>query len=172
MGAANCPVHSLRTTNAVRLTRRCSHGRSKCLLSRSEEMSPRRKFAADPRSQIRRLIDQGLTPSEIAKTIGCTLGTLRVQCSKLGISLRDQSRDRAAQRIRDSQKTHQYRPVTVSLPANAIDAMKRRASADGLSLGELAAILLQVIAEEDLYSAVLDGLETTSKAKREIQRHI
>ena len=137
-------------------------------------MSTRRRFAADPRSQIRRLIDEGLTPSEIAKTIGCTLGTLRVQCSKLGISLRvNRSHDRAALRIRDSQKTHQHRkPVTVSLPANAVDAMKRRAAADGLSVSELAAILLQVIAEEDLYSAVLDGLETTSKAKREIQRHI
>ena len=136
-------------------------------------MPPRRKFAADARSQIRRLIDQGLTPSEIAKTIGCTLGTLRVQCSKLGISLRNQSRDRTAQRIADSHKTHQHRkPVTVSLPANAMDAMKRRASADGLSVSELAALLLQVIAEEDLYSAVLDGLETTSKAKREMQRHI
>jgi hypothetical protein len=34
------------------------------------------------------LVDQGLSAAEIATEIGCTLGTLRVRCSQLGISLR------------------------------------------------------------------------------------
>ena len=34
------------------------------------------------------LVDQGRSAAEIAGEIGCTLGTLRVRCSQLGISLR------------------------------------------------------------------------------------
>src|SRR6516162_3481918 len=34
------------------------------------------------------LVDQGRSAAEIASEIGCTLGTLRVRCSQLGISLR------------------------------------------------------------------------------------
>jgi hypothetical protein len=34
------------------------------------------------------LVDRGRSAAEIASEIGCTLGTLRVRCSQLGISLR------------------------------------------------------------------------------------
>jgi hypothetical protein len=34
------------------------------------------------------LVDQGRSAAEIAFEVGCTLGTLRVRCSQLGISLR------------------------------------------------------------------------------------
>ena len=34
------------------------------------------------------LLDQGLNASEIANAFGCTVGTLRVKCSHMGISLR------------------------------------------------------------------------------------
>jgi len=38
--------------------------------------------------QIPALIDSGLTAQQIASMIGCTLGSLRVRCSKSKISLR------------------------------------------------------------------------------------
>ena len=38
------------------------------------------------------LVDQGRSAAEIAGEIGCTLGTLRVRCSQLGISLRRSAR--------------------------------------------------------------------------------
>ena len=39
------------------------------------------------------LVDQGRSAAEIASEIGCTLGTLRVRCSQLGISLRRRATD-------------------------------------------------------------------------------
>jgi hypothetical protein len=39
-------------------------------------------------ARVSSLIDQGRSAAEIAGEIGCTLGTLRVRCSQLGISLR------------------------------------------------------------------------------------
>jgi hypothetical protein len=51
-------------------------------------MSARKKLTPQVVPQIRRWLDQGLSPRDIAENIGCTLGTLRVRCSQLGISLR------------------------------------------------------------------------------------
>jgi transposase-like protein len=39
-------------------------------------------------ARIASLVEQGRTAAEIADEMGCTLGTLRVRCSQLGISLR------------------------------------------------------------------------------------
>ena len=39
-------------------------------------------------AHVTNLVDRGLGAAEIATEIGCTLGTLRVWCSQLGISLR------------------------------------------------------------------------------------
>ena len=39
-------------------------------------------------ASITSLVDQGRSAVEIASELGCTLGTLRVRCSQLGISLR------------------------------------------------------------------------------------
>lgn len=45
-------------------------------------------FTPERIDQIRNLRERGKTPEEIAEIIGCTIGTLRVKCSNLGISLR------------------------------------------------------------------------------------
>jgi hypothetical protein len=39
-------------------------------------------------ARVTTLVDQGRSAAEIATELGCTLGTLRVRCSQLGISLR------------------------------------------------------------------------------------
>jgi|SRR5215469_850711 len=39
-------------------------------------------------AQVKTLVKQGMSAAEIAREIGCTLGTLRVRCCQFGISLR------------------------------------------------------------------------------------
>jgi hypothetical protein len=90
---------------------------------------------------IRVLIDQGLSDLEIATRIGCTVGTLRVRCSQLKISLR--------------------RHAKVVLPQAILDQLIQRAELMGVSTTTLAADLLEEIARDDLYDAVLDRDDST-----------
>jgi hypothetical protein len=46
------------------------------------------KFTPERIEQIRNLVERGRSREEIAEIIGCTVGTLQVTCSKLGVSLR------------------------------------------------------------------------------------
>lgn len=46
------------------------------------------KFTPERIEQIRNLVERGLTREQIAETIGSTVGSLQVTCSRLGISLR------------------------------------------------------------------------------------
>jgi hypothetical protein len=46
------------------------------------------KFTPERMDQIKNLVERGRSREEIAETIGCTVGTLAVTCSKFGISLR------------------------------------------------------------------------------------
>lgn len=39
-------------------------------------------------AQVKTLVKEGMSAAEIAREIGCTLGTLRVRCCQFGISLR------------------------------------------------------------------------------------
>jgi hypothetical protein len=99
-----------------------------------------RKSKIDP-ALIRVLIDQGLSDLEIANRVGCTVGTLRVKCSQLKISLR--------------------RCAKVALPQAILDQLIQRAKLMGVSTTSLAADLLEEIARDDLYDAVLDRDDIT-----------
>jgi hypothetical protein len=46
------------------------------------------KFTPERLEQIKNLVERGVNRQEIADTIGVTLGSLQVTCSRLGISLR------------------------------------------------------------------------------------
>jgi len=46
------------------------------------------KFTPERVEQIRNLVERDKTREEIAEIIGCTVGTLAVTCSRLGVSLR------------------------------------------------------------------------------------
>ena len=46
------------------------------------------KFTPERLQQIKNLVERGLSREQIADTVGCTLGSLQVTCSKHGISLR------------------------------------------------------------------------------------
>jgi hypothetical protein len=132
------------------------------------------------------LVDQGLSAVEIATEIGCTLGTLRVRCSQLGISLRRRatgSRKEAAAardlvpssaaarheffaRVRTveqsptvvSQSSAEVRiELTVLLPPITAEQLRQRGALRGISGSTLASELLVTIARDGLYDAVIDA---------------
>src|SRR5262245_36132833 len=69
------------------------------------------KFTSDRVQQIKDLVARGVSCEEIAALVGVTVGTLKVTCSRLGISLRKpRSRTallprRAAARVQPAAKT-------------------------------------------------------------------
>jgi len=95
------------------------------------------------------LIERGMSAAEIAGTLGCTVGTLRVKCSQMGISLRR----RTTRPFRDVQT------LTLALPRRVMERLQDQAAAKGISNSKLISLLLEVIARDDLYAAVLDGNE-------------
>jgi len=104
------------------------------------------KSKTDP-ALIPALLEAGLSDSEIANRMGWTVGTLRVKCSKLKISLR---RKNATER-------------QIVLPQSIFDQLHRRAATMGVATSVLVAELLKAIVRDGLYNAVLDGdgTETT-----------
>jgi transposase-like protein len=134
---------------------------------------PRRKiFTASVMRRIPRWIDQGLNATEIADNIGCTVGTLRVRSSQLGISLRrksldDQVKGRSAWRGSLSRAPRsggvEHDPLddkvelTVVVSKATAERLRRQASLKRMSHSALAACLLEFIARDKLYDAVLDG---------------
>jgi hypothetical protein len=107
-----------------------------------------RKSKADP-TLIPLLVERGISYQEIANRMGWTVGTLRVRCSQLKISLRKQST-----------KTVGLQPIKIVLPQAIIEQLYQRAAVMGVSTATLAADLLEEIARDDLYDAVLDRVDT------------
>jgi macrodomain Ter protein organizer (MatP/YcbG family) len=117
-------------------------------------MASRTKFTPAAVEQIVRLLDQGHSPAEIAERLGCKLGTLRLRCSQLGISLR---RNRSVKRRRAQMPESQSRlQLTVSLPPAIFQELRQQAAAKGMTESRLVVALLEGIARDDLYAAVLD----------------
>ena len=91
------------------------------------------------------LVAQGLRKADIAERLGCKESTLQVRCSNAGISLR--GRKRLELRAGDQ----------LTLSQEAMAGLRARAAAIGCSEAQLASDLLEVIARDDLYDAVLDS---------------
>ena len=87
------------------------------------------------------LVAQGLRKADIARQLGCKEGTLQVRCSGAGISLR-------------VRKLRVGNPLKLSYEATA--GLRARAASTGCSEMQLASDLLEVIARDNLYDAVLD----------------
>jgi hypothetical protein len=101
-----------------------------------------RKSKTDP-ALIPALVDEGLSDLEIANRMGWTVGTLRVRCSQLKISLRRKNNNRRQ----------------IVLPQAIFDRLQQCAETIGVSASALASELLEVIARDGLYNAVLDNNE-------------
>ena len=133
-------------------------------------------------ARIRLWIEQGVSADEIARNVGCTIGTLRVRCCQLKISLRH-SRHKNGARVANAvarqapgsqlSATEQCRnrgggghvaetdhgwkeQLLVPVSEETVHQLQSRAALKGLSDSRLAATLLEKIAQDDLYDAVLD----------------
>lgn len=94
------------------------------------------------------MVAQGnMRADDIAEKLGCNIGTLKVRCSQAKISLRPPGSRRGRPRTDE-------RTIRVSEAALAL--LQRRAALTGKSETTLARELLETIARDNLYDAVLD----------------
>ena len=140
----------------------------------------RRKVPITALREVPVFLERGLSLVEIANLIGCTVGTLRVKCSQLGISLRRgrgsrsmvgpkrnrshlrqraQETDGAAWRDRAGRSVQPPEAVGLRLPRRLSSRVRQRASLKGMSASQFIALLIEVIDRDDLYDAVLDPSE-------------
>src|SRR5512144_1749213 len=94
------------------------------------------------------MVAQGnMRADDIAEKLGCNIGTLKVRCSQAKISLRPPGSRRGRPRTDER---------TIRLSGDALALLQRRAALSGKSETALARELLETIARDDLYDAVLD----------------
>jgi hypothetical protein len=143
-------------------------------------MARRRTFTDLVVRRIPRLVDQGLSAAEIAEIIGCTVGTLRVRCSQFGISLRRKSPHDLAKSHSASKESapacsklssvaegiqsplprvEGKSELTVVISKEAAERLKEQASLKRMSYQALATCVLEIVARDRLYDAVLDDHE-------------
>ncbi len=111
------------------------------------------------------LVQQGLNAEAIAARLGCTVGTLRVRCSQAQISLRVPKKINVVPLVPASPAKPQQSkqciafavPTTLQLSRVAMSRLRQRAEATGMTEAELVTTLIEVIARDDLYDAVLDN---------------
>ena len=112
------------------------------------------------------LVQQGLNTEAIAARLGCTAGTLKVRCSQAQISLRLPKEVKVVPLVpltpapKPPKQKRSYAfamPTTLQLSRVAMSRLRQRAKATGTTEAELVTSLLEVIAQDDLYDAVLDS---------------
>jgi hypothetical protein len=111
------------------------------------------------------LVQQGLNAEAIAARLGCTVGTLRVRCSQAQISLRVPKKVNVVPLVPASPAKPQQSkqciafavPTTLQLSRVAMSRLRQRAEATGMTEAELVTTLIEMIAQDDLYDAVLDN---------------
>lgn len=101
--------------------------------------------------EISNLVAEGLSAVEIADKIGCSLGTLRVKCSRYGISLRRCWVDAGA---KPERKPHAR--IVINLSPNAAFRLQQKAQTEGTTGPRLAAAVLEAVVQDNLYDAVID----------------
>ena len=118
------------------------------------------------------LVEQGLNTEAIAARLGCKVSTLKVRCSQAQISLRVPKEVKVVplvplvpvlSPVKPPEPPKQKRsyafalPTTLQLSRVAMSRLRQRAEAIGVNEAQLASDLLEVIAQDDLYDAVLDN---------------
>jgi len=114
------------------------------------------------------LVQQGWTAEAIAARIGCTVGTLRVRCCHAGISLRVPKEAKVVPLVSlvpaspaeppQSKRCFAFAvPTTLELSRVAMSRLRQRAEANGMNEAAFITKLLEVIAQDDLFDAVLDN---------------
>ena len=105
------------------------------------------------------LDQQGLNAEAIAARLGCTVGTLKVRCSQAQISLRVPKEVKVVTLVPllpTPKPPKQRRSYAFALSPVAMSRLRQRAEATGMTEAALVRNLLEVIAQDDLFDAVLD----------------
>jgi len=89
-------------------------------------MPKQKLFTPAVLEQVPRWVASGQTAAEISARIGCTPGTLRVRCSRAGISLKRRRRDPAPNSTRP-------RRMSVRLPRPIISIIQTHAERKGIT---------------------------------------
>ena len=118
-------------------------------------------FTPDAIKQIALWVRDGASPAEIAQRIGCTLGTLRVRCSQLGISLKRHNPRADARKPR----------LQITLTQRCMGQLEQSASEKGLSSDALVQVLLEVITKDHLCEAILDDAPAAREAAQVLAKH-
>jgi hypothetical protein len=117
---------------------------------------------------IPQLVNSGLRSQDIAMRLGCKVTTLKVRCSQARISLRPPKEAEVlrlvplvplvpAPKTPKQKRSYAFAvPTTLQLSRVAMSRLRQRAEATGMTEAELVTTLLEVIARDDLYDAVLD----------------
>ena len=132
-------------------------------------------FTKDIVAGIPVLVQQGLSAETIAARLGCTVGSLRVRCSQAQISLRIPKEVKVVPLVPAPKAPKQKRfygfalPTTLQLSRVAMSRLRQHAEAIGVSEAQLASDLLEVIARDDLYDAVLDSAKEPTPLRAQPQ---
>jgi hypothetical protein len=125
------------------------------------------------------LVRQGFNAEAIAARLGCTVGTLKVRCSQQRISLRVPKQAKVvplvplvpaspAKKPQPKQCFAIAMPTTLQISRVAMSRLRQQAEAIGVNEAQLASDLLEVIAQDDLYDAVLDIKPEKSARRKDI----
>ena len=120
-------------------------------------MAQKMKLTTSAIPVIQSWIEQGLSAEQIAENIGCTVGSLRVRCSHLGISLRRRGLANGAHCMNASvRQSSRSLPMLVSVPETTAHLLQCQAALKGTTESKLVASLLDKITQDNLYDAILD----------------
>jgi hypothetical protein len=122
-------------------------------------------------ARVKTLVRDGVSPVEIAAQIGCTLGTLRVRCSQVGISLRRRKAVRTRNSLNSNghagrRQRRQQRHGTngfADLGAEAWDGIGEHASDNRV---ELKILVSELTAKRLHQRAALNGITGSTLAAR------
>lgn len=100
-------------------------------------------------------IIDGWSLDAIAERIGTTPGSLYATCSRLGISLKGAKRPEGKRHVGPEGQRY-MEELILRLPKQLAEKLERRALDMSMSTEHLTIVLLEQIAHDDLFDAVLD----------------
>jgi DNA-binding CsgD family transcriptional regulator len=121
-------------------------------------------------ARVASLVEQGRSAAEIADEMGCTLGTLRVRCSQLGISLRRRAANGSEKLVAaidfascgQAQAATQCKSVERAYPVGQCRAVVGESPSEGRT--ELTVLLPQITTEQLRQRAALRGISGSTLA--------
>ena len=105
------------------------------------------KFSDENLYKVPEMLAEGMTRAQIAKVFGTTIASLQQKCSTKGISLR-------SPKSVGGNKLSYYIQCEIAIPHRKV--ICEYAKQNGMTEGELVSELMTMIAQDNMFSAVLD----------------